>query len=352
MNRRRSPSSVLLLLLLCIGCAPTQGPGEALVSTLGESDDALRVSPAALPDQLERLDTLGMSQAIELLRLPGERWGVVDAGDAEVRITGAQEGLLTLGRRGNGPGEMRRPVGALAWADSVAVCDSGRGRMLLFLSDSDEAPVEIPMPRVPMLPGQFGMTREGSFVIPSIADSAYYGELIDRAGVASPWGRRIPELPAPDSGPFSLDQVAGKGDTLVVLDSQNGAIVLMNDAGVVIHGFRLPESVLAAVDAYLDEQIRLGRAVAGRPLLAKVSFPEAGGLLVRLAGRPGGILGLWVDLENGLAHPLVAGGGDPEGTRDVLWASAATEIIGRGPFLLVALTRNGLFAFNLEGEWP
>jgi hypothetical protein len=147
---------------------------------------------------------------------------------------------------------------------------------------------------------------------------------------------------------MSTDLIAGTGDTLVVVDNRSGAIVLVDRGGSALHAFRLPETALDAVDAYLQQQRQSGRNITGSYYVRYVSFPDAGGVYVHLAGRPEGLVGLWLDLEDGSARPVEANGDDLQEARQTLWAAIATAIVGQDPYLLIALTAHGLFAFCLE----
>jgi len=340
---------ILWLALASLACEPAQDPEAELITTLQLVPEALRVRPVSLSPILRELDMPGMGSARDLLHGPGERWTLLDAGDGEVRVADPVAGLVTLGRRGEGPGELRNPSRVLVWADTVAVYDRTRGRVILYSLASREVVAELARPGFPSFRGTFAMTGTGSFVFPSTEHSGHYGEVVDREGQAVPWGSRLADFPAQDGPPMSNDIVIGMGDTLIVGDNTHAFLLVMDTQGRMLKGLRLPEQAIRAVDAYLEEELKAGRDLIGT-YMRHAHLPVAGGLYVSLAGRPEGIFGVWVDLERGTGRLVVPSADMAPEDKDILWSVVATAIFGREPYVMVALTRNGLFAFELEDD--
>jgi len=148
---------------------------------------------------------------------------------------------------------------------------------------------------------------------------------------------------------MSNDIVIGMGDTLIVGDNTHAFLLVMDTQGRMLKGLRLPEQAIRAVDAYLEEELKAGRDLIGT-YMRHAHLPVAGGLYVSLAGRPEGIFGVWVDLERGTGRLVVPSADMAPEDKDILWSVVATAIFGREPYVMVALTRNGLFAFELEDD--
>jgi hypothetical protein len=195
---------------------------------------------------------------------------VLDAANAEVRVFDRSgRHVRTLGRRGNGPGEFRRPTKLLLQKDRLLVADVELQRFVAFSLDGrhlETRRIEPPIPADLFVP-----LRDSLWLIAeSTLRSHGVKELIDApAGRASALVTSFRRRNANTVGVFRLGSV--RVDTILRYD--NGRIQYLTPAGAFgfVRGYRAPEAVwavsgdsmIATVDAF-EGNLRVYKVQAGR----------------------------------------------------------------------------------------
>lgn len=199
MIRLRPLLLFLAALAACDAPAPAR-PGATVTDSAGVSIVVSEPGHAGIVALLERLLVMGEGEGegqqlfrVNDVRLgPGGRFLVAEGGSGEVRIYGADGGLdLTLGRRGDGPGEFSNP-GSLQFlpGELIRVLDYRARRATVFGGDGEvdrTVPFELPAARPTTarqlaFPGSpLGFTSNGEIV-------GFPGATVELKGTA---GRRF-----------------------------------------------------------------------------------------------------------------------------------------------------------------
>jgi archaeosine-15-forming tRNA-guanine transglycosylase len=227
------------------------------------------------------LDSVGIGNGMALARFRGGDWiGVLDMADGVLRVQ-AGDSLLTLGAKGAGPGELRRPVAVSVRGDEVAILDLA-GRVLVWDLATASEPAQISFGVSNLYPS-LALLRDGSVVIPSNQHPEFIGERIDTSGHSVPWGS-APGFRHEEG--FTLNLVQLVDDRVAVLDNVNGSLLIYSEAGEQLESMPLPSTVRALINDGLAGMRAEGRDVVGNPYVIGMHEMDDGSVFLRLAPIP------------------------------------------------------------------
>lgn len=298
----RIPTLALTALLLTT-CAPGE-PDSTNVLRL--SDEPLVVSDVrnALRPTLE--DTVGL-HLIRDLELHGDTVIVADRNPRIVLLDRGSLGhLASIGREGNGPGELERPADLASWEGGFLVYDPANNRIGRYALDGTVRP-SIPMTGTRLT--NLAVNSEAR-IFATLNDSVHHLLAMDLDGGARMTAPRTSSLGARAriaGEEFSADWdlvAVTESDTIHVLDGKAAALSKYSPDGELLYSRRMPEPVrsrvLEGVGVFHEEY---GLRV-NMPFRDFEATPDGRLLIMFTSGAAGDTIGLVVDARSYEARVL------------------------------------------------
>jgi hypothetical protein len=211
----------------------------ALASTLGCADHVSSIG-ASLPGEVQFADRYVEIGPIELIPLDSVPLGSVtsavwmadtlvlaDSYNESIRLFGPDGNeVLRLGRRGDGPGELRGPTAVVVDSSGVIWTGDERGRLLRRTVEGDG--LETVAHVSPTIRSLVFVPKEGLLLVAGMTrsrDGMYAASLVDKMGTVQ--RHLIGVQPPPENNRFNLQAffAAGSGGHVVVWDRSVDSVV-------------------------------------------------------------------------------------------------------------------------------
>lgn len=260
---RSSHAGWLLLAVLGFGCStPPPPPSTALTTwTLSGAPDLVIGEDASSAGKLNRV--------VAAIPLPGDLVAVVDQGQAEIRVFGAEgDYLRTIGRAGAAPGEFR----SISWAglqgDTLVVYDIGLRRATLL--GLDGAILQLVEPRA-----------EGHVGTVTPSARLANGTWLVSAGAPAP---RVsaPEGVLRDTLYFGVLPPGGAGALSLFHRSPTPAVVAISERSAFVPGYFFT----LAMAVSLGERVGIADPDAGTVTFYTMQGTEVGRMTLPMPRRP------------------------------------------------------------------
>jgi hypothetical protein len=278
----------IILMLLLAGCGAPVGRRQGVV-VLREAPD-VALAPVPGPAYMAKTSRLMLFRP-RSVRATHDTLFICDSGNDRVRVVdGDLDEVVTFGRTGSGPGELKNPPDMRLHHGMVGVLDNVNRRVNVY---DDDGTYRYDF----VLPGSavsFGFLGTGRIVVPDETGGHAFA-VIDSSGGVLRLGRRAPAAPGvrpayPNARERmrgrGIDQVAVMGDTVAVADNVTGVIALYSADGTMLAAMALPLDLLQAV---FDRLREVDKGFGGRNLYSEVYQDlsvEADGRLLLPVGLP------------------------------------------------------------------
>lgn len=227
------------------------------------------------------------------IRLLGDTLVVSDVDDDRIALFDTRLDLLhRFGRSGAGPGEFQAPFGLVSWNGLIVVGDLTNQRVSFFRPDG-ELVREVPL-RESLR--SFDIGPDGSVYHVAHASPDAYFTVITPADDRHRWGPRPPALELEAAGGAGRESwrdeflvVRSHDGAFHVLDSREGVLFRLDQAGEVRRTVRLPDRLLDPIRQRHREAVqalaRQGTRVLHTPLFKDFTATADGQLLIALSSE-------------------------------------------------------------------
>lgn len=263
---------------------------------------------------------------------------ILDMADAKIRAR-IGDSLVSLGQKGDGPGELSRPAAFSVRGRSAAVLD--RAGRIVWMNLDDTFPTRRANYTASCLYPSLAILDDGSVVVPSAEYPGFIGVRVQPDEDPEPWGA-APSLSHDRDA--TLNIVSRVGNVVVVMNNADAKLWVYTAGGERTDSLPLPEDIVRQVDLGLEELRADGSRVVGNPYVIGMHALSEDWLFLRLTPLEGVPIGLVADLTHGMEEIINAGRLRADDKAIVRGASSLV-VFERTMF---ALTRNEVYSFGLS----